>query len=292
MESDRYIDDYLSSFSRLGDVQRMYRGLADLPTYEEIVRLETSLLNLLHPGIGMAKGNGSLEDAVRFEMEFFISLAKSIVRKAFAYQDSAGVDAQERTDEVVDDLMRNMGRIRQLLKKDAQAGLDGDPAATSLAEIIICYPAFRALAVHRIAHHLFVLGVPLVPRMLSELVHSQTGIDIHPGASIGESFFIDHGTGVVIGQTCVIGDRVKIYQGVTLGALSFPRNACGQLLKGAKRHPTIEDDVTIYANATILGDITIGRGSTIGSSCWIKTDIPAHMRVLNREPEMVLVSKR
>ena len=132
----------------------------------------------------------------------------------------------------------------------------------------------------------------MLPRMMNELIHSQTGIDIHPGAEIGKSFFIDHGTGVVIGETTVIGDNVKLYQGVTLGALSFPKDACGQLLKGAKRHPTIGDNVTIYANATILGDITIGDNCTIGSSCWIKSSVPANTRVLNREPEMLIVSKK
>lgn len=144
----------------------------------------------------------------------------------------------------------------------------------------------KALCVHRVAHHLYKLGVPLVPRMMNEVMHMQTGIDIHPGAEIGKSFFIDHGTGVVIGETTVIGENVKIYQGVTLGALSFPKDGCGLLLRGLKRHPTIEDNVTIYANATILGDITIGKNSIIGSSTWIKEDVPSDSLVFTPQPEI------
>ena len=176
--------------------------------------------------------------------------------------------------------------IRALLKLDAEAGLKGDPAARSVHEVILSYPSIETLAVHRVAHHLYKLGVPLVPRMMNEVMHRQTGIDIHPGAEIGESFFIDHGTGVVIGETTVIGNNVKIYQGVTLGALSFPKNGCGILLRGAKRHPTIKDNVTIYANATILGDVTIGENTTIGSSAWIKSDIGPNSLVLIPDPEI------
>ncbi len=296
MRSDKYIDSYLASFSRLGDSNGIFKGLSSLPTMAEIKALEDSLLNLLYPGRSLSCPKDSLETAVVFEMEYFMSLLDKTVYYAFKsdemYRTQPDDLVHRRTDEVVDSLMGELGKIRTLLKKDAQAGLDGDPAARSLTEVIICYPAFRALAVHRVAHHLFRQGVPLIPRMMSELVHSQSGIDIHPGASIGESFFIDHGTGVVIGETAVIGNGVKIYQGVTLGALSFPKDACGQLLKGAKRHPTIEDNVTIYANATVLGDITIGHNSTIGSSCWIKEPIPPNTRVVNRDPEMVLISKR
>lgn len=292
MESDKYIDSYLESFSRVKDPQNPFQGVSKLPTMDEIGRLQDCLMSLFYPGRG---AHGSLEEAVRFNMDHFISLLRQCVYYAYSYEERlCGTPSSElfgRSALVVDRLMRQLGAIRQLIKLDAQAGLDGDPAARSLSEVIICYPGFRAIAMHRVSHELHRMGVPLLPRMMSELIHSRTGIDIHPGAEIGESFFIDHGTGVVIGETSVIGNRVKIYQGVTLGALSFPRNACGQLLKGTKRHPTIEDDVTIYANATILGDITVGRGSTIGSSCWIKEDVPPRMRVLNRDPEMILVSK-
>jgi serine O-acetyltransferase len=162
-----------------------------------------------------------------------------------------------------------------------RAAFEGDPAATSWEEIILCYPGVYAVTVHRLAHPLHGLGVPLLPRMMSEWAHRQTGIDIHPGAGIGASFFIDHGTGVVIGETTHIGDRVKLYQGVTLGALSFPRNPDGTLVKGGQRHPTIGDDVTIYAGATILGGETvIGNGAVIGGGTWITGSVAAGARVV------------
>src|SRR5262249_14368504 len=154
------------------------------------------------------------------------------------------------------DLLRRLPGLRTLLDKDVQAAFEGDPAAKSYPEIIFCYPGLEAVTVYRIAHELLLLGVPLIPRMMTEHAHSQTGIDIHPGARIGPSFFIDHGTGVVIGETCDIGTHVKLYQGVTLGALSFPRDAAGNIIRGMKRHPTLEDDVVVYANATILGGDT------------------------------------
>lgn len=289
MNSDKYLDSYLSSFSRINDGRNMMQYLSTLPSMEDIRTLEASLMNLLYPGRSSNVSDKTLRDAVRFEMEFFSSLLRRCIYYALSSEGCA--EADRKAEEAVDSTLSNLGEIRKMLKEDAEAGLDGDPAATSLSEVIICYPAFKALAVHRVAHHLYNLGIPLIPRMMNEYIHTLCGIDIHPGASIGRRFFIDHGTGVVIGQTCVIGNNVKLYQGVTLGALSFPRNACGELLKDAKRHPTIEDNVTIYANATILGDITIGENSTIGSSCWIKSDIPANTRVMNRDPEIILKPK-
>jgi len=164
--------------------------------------------------------------------------------------------------------------LRGLLGSDAQAAYDGDPAATSADEAVFCYPGLAAITHHRIAHELYELGVPLIARMITELAHSATGIDIHPGARIGGSFFIDHGTGVVLGETCVIGERVRLYQGVTLGAKSFPTDDQGRAIKGRPRHPIVEDDVTIYAGATILGRITIGRGSSIGGNVWLTRSVP------------------
>lgn len=175
--------------------------------------------------------------------------------------------------------------LRRLLALDVQAAYDGDPAAENRAEVIFAYPGVMAVAVYRIAHELHVLGVPLLPRIMTEYAHSKTGIDIHPGAEIGKSFFIDHGTGVVIGETTAIGDNVKLYQGVTLGALSFPKDERGKLIRGAKRHPTIEDNVVIYAGATILGGETvIGKGAIIGGNTWIIKSVPPESRVLN-EPQ-------
>ncbi|MBL7006689.1 MAG: serine acetyltransferase [Spirochaetia bacterium] len=187
-------------------------------------------------------------------------------------------------------LIESLADIRTLLKKDVEAAFAGDPAATSEEEIVISYPGLKAVSIHRMAHILYVHKVPLIPRLMSEISHSHTGIDIHPGARIEEGFFIDHGTGVVIGETTIIGKNVKIYQGVTLGALSFPKNACGELIRDQKRHPTIENNVTIYAHATILGNVTIGANSLIGSNVWLKEDIPANTRVLAETPKMTFRS--
>jgi len=173
-----------------------------------------------------------------------------------------------------------------MLAKDILAAYDGDPAAHCIDEILLSYPAAYAITAYRAAHELHRIGVPLIPRMLTELAHSRTGIDIHPGASIGESFFIDHGTGVVIGETTIIGNNVKLYQGVTLGALSFPKDEKGRLLRGQKRHPTIEDRVVIYAGATILGgDTVIGEGSIIGGNVWLTESVPPGSRVAQAEPK-------
>lgn len=179
-------------------------------------------------------------------------------------------------------------QVRALLGTDARAAYEGDPAARSPDEALLCYPGLTAMVHHRIAHELYAAGVPLVPRMLSELAHSATGIDIHPGAQIGASFFIDHGTGVVIGETCVIGERVRLYQGVTLGAKSFPTDDEGRPIKGNPRHPIVEDDVIIYAGATILGRITIGRGSSIGGNVWLTHGVPPGSRVSQAQPRQEL----
>lgn len=177
-------------------------------------------------------------------------------------------------------LINKLENIREMVAKDVLAAFAGDPAAGDYSEVILSYPSIFAVTVHRVAHILYQAGVRYIPRMMSEYSHMRTGIDIHPGATIGENFFIDHGTGVVIGETCEIGNNVKLYQGVTLGALSFPRDNQGAIIKGKKRHPKIEDNVTIYAGATILGgDTVIGAGSTIGGNCWIISSLPPNSRV-------------
>ena len=165
--------------------------------------------------------------------------------------------------------------LRRMLVLDVEAAYQGDPAAESIGEIICCYPSLKAITYHRIAHKLYELQVPLLPRIISEIAHSETGIDIHPAARIGESFFIDHGTGVVIGATCIIGSRVKLYQGVTLGAKSFPKADDGSLIKGIERHPIIGDNVIVYSNTTLLGRINIGESARIGANMWITEDVPA-----------------
>jgi serine O-acetyltransferase len=170
--------------------------------------------------------------------------------------------------------------IRRQLVTDVEATFLNDPAARNLGEVIFCYPAIRAISNYRVAHKLLQLNVPLIPRFISEMAHSETGIDIHPEAQIGERFTIDHGTGVVIGSTSIIGENVKIFQGVTLGAKSFPLDENGNPIKGIPRHPIVEDDVVIYAGATILGRVTIGRGSVIGGNVWVTSDLPPYSRVL------------
>ena len=181
--------------------------------------------------------------------------------------------------------LETLPRVRARVAEDVEAAYEGDPAATGYAEILVSYPSLHAVASYRLAHELHVLGVLLLPRIMTEHAHSVYGIDIHPAARIGRRFFIDHGTGVVIGGTTVIGDRVKLYQGVTLGALSFPRDADGRMIRGRKRHPTIEDDVTIYAGATILGgDTVIGRCSVIGGNVWLTESVPPFSRVQINPP--------
>ena len=179
-------------------------------------------------------------------------------------------------------------KIREKLDTDLEAAYEGDPAARSVDEVLVCYPGISAITCHRIAHELFVLGLPLIARMISEIAHSDTGIDIHPGAHIGGSFFIDHGTGVVIGETTIIGERVRLYQAVTLGAKRFPTDEHGVLLKGNARHPIVEDDVVIYAGATILGRITIGRGSTIGGNVWLTRSVPPDSNITQAQAKQEL----
>ncbi|MFL5452668.1 MAG: serine O-acetyltransferase, partial [Myxococcales bacterium] len=188
---------------------------------------------------------------------------------------------------VVRAFAERLPRIRMLLSDDAQAAYEGDPAAVSIDEVLLCYPGFTAITYHRIAHELHVLGVTLLPRMLAALGQSLTAVDIHPAARIGGRFFIDHGTGVVIGETCDIGRNVKLYQGVTLGALSFPRDADGNIIRGMKRHPTLEHDVVVYANATILGGETVvGHHAVIGSYAWLTQSVPPHTVVSLEKPSL------
>jgi serine O-acetyltransferase len=200
------------------------------------------------------------------------------VRRALSYADDP-LARRLKASEIVRAFAARLPHVRRLLESDARAAFEGDPAATSIDEAIFCYPGITAITHHRLAHELFRLGVPLIPRILSEIAHVDTGVDIHPGAEIGGSFFIDHGTGVVIGETTRIGQRVRLYQGVTLGAKSFPLDDDGLPAKGAARHPIVEDDVVIYAGATVLGRIRIGAGSSIGGNVWLTRSVPAHSRV-------------
>lgn len=198
-------------------------------------------------------------------------------------------DCREAAEKVTIAFMESLPDIAAVLNTDIQAAYNGDPAAVSKEEILLSYPAFEAISIFRLAHRLFELEVPLLPRIMTEYAHQNTGIDIHPGATVGDYFFIDHGTGVVIGETCVIGNRVKIYQGVTLGAKSFELDENGNPVKGIKRHPNIEDDVIIYSGATILGgDTTIGASSVIGGNVWLMTSVEPNSTVYNAQPSPII----
>jgi serine O-acetyltransferase len=267
-------------------------GHSPLPSYREVVDILADLREILYPGYGRRQnlhlGNvayhvGDLIDSLHGR------LTQQIAR-AFSH-DCQGrdleADLESRAQQITLRFLATIPDLRHTLAEDVQAAYDGDPAAKGLVEIVFCYPGVAAVTVYRMAHELHRLGVPLIPRMMTEYAKGKTGIDIHPGATIGRRFFIDHGTGVVIGETTRIGDGVKLYQGVTLGALSFPRDESGQIVRDAKRHPTIEDDVVIYANATILGGQTvIGHNSLIGSSAWITRSVPPYTRVTIQDPPL------
>ncbi|MCX7710315.1 MAG: serine acetyltransferase [Clostridia bacterium] len=196
---------------------------------------------------------------------------------------------RDKANDITIDLIKNLPQIREQLHKDIQAAFDGDPAALTKEEILLSYPSIDAISIYRLAHVLYLHEVPIIPRIMSEFAHQQTGIDIHPGATIGDYFFIDHGTGVVIGETCTIGRHVKIYQGVTLGAKSFPLDEFGKPIKGVKRHPDIEDNVVIYAGATILGgDTVIGHDSVIGGNVWLTHTVPPYSKVYNAQPSPLI----
>jgi len=272
----------------------------DLPNRDEVIRVLRDLQNLLLPGFLRQRLHyanieffvGDMVDSLFVRMSDEIARALRHEDCSKCDQEMPGRDFVGEAEKIAIAFFRRIPAIRTLLEKDVQAAYDGDPAAKSFAEIVLCYPGFEAITTYRIAHELLLLGVPLIPRIMSEFIHHRSGIDIHPGATIGESFFIDHGTGVVIGETTVIGRNVKIYQGVTLGALSFPKDESGQIIRGRKRHPTIEDDATIYANATILGGETvIGQGSVVGGNVWITESVPPHTKVLIEAPQQRFVTK-
>ena len=234
---------------------------SEIPSCQSIVNIVALLKQLMFPGYCDATNESweSLEIYVGQRIEQLLPLLTEQIAIAFRLNDNhseSQVD-DDKTNELATDLTNQfvglLPEIRRILGNDVQAAYDGDPACKNLSEVVLCYPGLQAVFVHRVAHELYRLKVPFLPRMLAEWVHGETGIDIHPGATIGEHFFIDHGTGVVIGQTCVIGQHVKVYQGVTLGALSFPTDGSGALVRNTKRHPTIEDRVVIYANASVLG---------------------------------------
>ncbi len=261
---------------------------APLPSVAEVENLVERIRNLL---VARGADGGSLRETelrastqstlhgVAFSLRHQICAARR-----YMHGDLSGaiacLECDVCADEVTREFLDELPALRRALQRDAQAAMAGDPAANDIAEVVLCYPGHHAIVIHRIAHALWRRDVPLLPRIMTEYAHRITGIDIHPGATIGDSFFIDHGTGIVIGETAVVGDRVRIYQGVTLGALSLPAKRVAELRGGAKRHPTLQDDVVVYAGATILGgDTIIGRGSVIGGNCWVVESVPADSRV-------------
>jgi serine O-acetyltransferase len=264
-----------------------------IPSTELTVEITQRARRLLFPGYfnRQVLDANQLEYAIGVEVtRLFETLSEAIalsIRHDCQRYQLVCTHCQERGQREAVRFLEHLPEIRRILTTDVQAAYDGDPAAKTIDEVIISYPGLLATTIHRIAHQLWLQEIPLLPRMMSEHGHSITGIDIHPGATIGESFFIDHGTGVVIGETTKIGERVRIYQGVTLGALSLPKEEVEQL-RHEKRHPTIEDDVTIYAGATILGGETlIGAGSVIGGSVWITASVPKGTKVFLAPPKLV-----
>jgi len=281
--------------SYLGDERARRISHRYLPSREAIEEILRSVLDLMYPGYfgrrDLSAENldahvtelvDSLEPKLEREMEHCLCYGRE--REA-VLPEFAG--CASRAHELADIFMSRLPEIRSLLIRDVQAAFDGDPAATNLDEVILAYPGVLAVSVYRIAHALHDLGVPMMARIMTEWAHSKTGADIHPGATIGPAFFIDHATGVVIGETTIIGEGVKLYQGVTLGALSFPRDAHGQIIRGRKRHPTVESGSTLYANATVLGGNTVvGADSVIGGSVFLTHSVPPRSRVSLKEPEL------
>jgi serine O-acetyltransferase len=271
-------------------------GHKPLPSRDAVVEILTDFLDLLYPGIwrrqNLHLGNvvyhiGDLIDGLHDKLTLQISRALRHEHDCLAPENRPSLDLEALAQQKTIDLLRRLPEVRTVLEQDVQAAYEGDPAAKSYHEVIFCYPGLEAVTIYRIAHELTLLSVPLVPRMMTEYAHSKTGIDIHPGARIGPGFFIDHGTGVVIGETCDIGRNVKLYQGVTLGALSFPRDSSGNIIRGMKRHPTLEDEVVVYANATILGgDTVIGTRSVIGSNVWLTQSVAPHTVVTLEKPQL------
>ncbi|MGI6416160.1 MAG: serine O-acetyltransferase [Thermoguttaceae bacterium] len=289
------VDRIVDTYSQVGSMNHL--GHCPLPNYEVIISVTDDLKEILYPGYrrrdGLHLGNvtyhvGDLLDKLHDRLTSQIARAichdrgENVIcdpRKKFDFE-SLG---QKKTLE----FLGRIPELRRRLAMDVEAAYAGDPACKSLDEVIFCYPGLEAVTVYRLAHLLHSLEVPLIPRMMTEWAHARTGIDIHPGARIGDHFFIDHGTGVVIGETCEIGNWVKLYQGVTLGALSFPTDEQGNLVRGTKRHPTLEDRVVIYANATVLGGETvIGHDAVIGSSVWLTQSVPPGTTVTLEKPSL------
>jgi serine O-acetyltransferase len=274
-------------------------GHKPLPSREAIVEILADFMDILYPNFtrrqNLHMGNveyhvGDLIDGLHDKLTQ--QFTRALRHEDDCHAPSGGtVDLESLAQQRAIEFLKRLPDVRYVLQLDVESAFLGDPAAKSHHEIIFCYPGLEAVSVYRLAHEMLLLGIPLIPRMMTEHAHSKTGIDIHPGARIGPGFFIDHGTGVVIGETCDIGRNVKLYQGVTLGALSFPRDAAGNIIRGMKRHPTLEDDVVVYANATILGgDTVVGHHAVIGSNVWLTQGVDPYTVVLLEKPQLRIKS--
>jgi len=295
MDFESMTDQIVSTYQDDSGIN--FIDVRNLPEREKIVHILNLLLELLFPGY---RGHRKItrENVRSIIHELLVILRRDLkeqielaLRHECKLKECPTGDCSNLAGIHANELLKRIPAIRQVLKTDVAAAYDGDPAAKSFEEIVVSYPFILAIAIHRVAHELYQMEIPLISRIMSEYAHSQTGIDIHPGARIGTYFFIDHGTGVVIGETAVIGSRVKIYQGVTLGALSFPKDERGRIIKGHKRHPTLEDNVTVYAEATILGDITIGKNAVVGGNVWIRESIPPGVVAAITKPEALYKKK-
>ncbi|QDU62520.1 Serine acetyltransferase [Planctomycetes bacterium Pan216] len=264
-----------------------------LPSRLKVIRVLDHLFEVIFPGFGRRE-NLHMSNVQYYVGGLLVELHDDLTRQiALAlrldpkFANCSTQDLERKGQQVAVDFLNTIPDLRCMLALDVHAAYDGDPASTGTTETILCYPSVEAVCIYRLAHELFRRGVPLIPRIMTEYAHSKTGIDIHPGATIGRSFFIDHGTGVVIGATCEIGDYVKLYQGVTLGALSFPKDDEGKLIRDEKRHPTLEDHVVVYANATVLGGETVvGHHSVVGSSVWLMDSVDPYTLVTLEKPKL------
>lgn len=294
----RHIAESLGSCDSCSQASTSVRGF-HLAGRNSIYQAIDELIAILFPGCHGREPMPSQQlcEFISTKLLSVTNILSEQIEHAFRYQclfencTDCG-DCPAKAVAAVKKLLASLEELKKTLQLDIVAAYEGDPAARSIMEVVMSYPGLQAIMVQRIAHVLYQEGVPLIPRIMTEHAHSQTGIDIHPGAQIGPGFFIDHGTGVVIGETSTIGKNVKLYQGVTLGALSFPKDKDGHPIKGIKRHPHVEDDVTIYAGATILGgETTIGAGSEIGGNVWLTHSVPPHSKVYNQQPKPLITSK-
>jgi serine O-acetyltransferase len=285
--TDSITQRIVETYDQCGAIHHL--GHCPLPSYREIVDILGDLREILYPGYGRRQNlnHTNVADHVGRLVESLHHRLSEQIARAFRHDCEAGENAANQfatADGIALSFLAEIPELRRTLAQDVQAAFEGDPAAKGLDEIIFCYPGLGAVTVYRLANVLHRLGVPLIPRMMTEYAHGKTGIDIHPGATIGRRFFIDHGTGVVVGETAIIGRNVRLYQSVTLGAKRFETDEAGALRKNYPRHPIVEDDVVIYAGATILGRVTVGRGSSIGGGVWLTHDVAPNSHIAQAKP--------